>query len=99
MKRPLTYVRAAIVTLAIAASIPSLSFAADASECTKPVNLNKADSVTLSKCVAGLGPKKAEAIVAYRTEHGGKFKSVDEIASIKGIGQKRAEKLKPQLTV
>ena len=99
MKRPQSYVRAAVAALAIAVSIPSLSFAADASTCTQPVNINKADAAVLSECVTGLGPKKAEAIVAYRTEHGGKFKSVDEIASVKGIGTKRAEKLKSQLTV
>lgn len=99
MKRPQSYVRAAVVALALAVSLPSLSFAAEASTCTKPVNLNKADATVLNDCVTGLGPKKAEAIVAYRTEHGGKFKTVDEIASIKGIGAKRAEKLKPQLTV
>ncbi len=99
MKRPQSYVRAAVAALAIAVSIPSLSFAADASTCVKPVNLNKADVTILSECVTGLGPKKAEAIVAYRTEHDGKFKSVDEIASVKGIGPKRAEKLKSQLIV
>jgi competence protein ComEA len=99
MKRPRSYVRAAIATLAIAVSIPSLSLAADAITCTTPVNINKADASVLSECVTGLGPKKAEAIVAYRTEHGGKFKSVDEIAFVKGIGSKRAEKFKSQLTV
>ena len=99
MIRPQSYVRAAVAALAIAVSIPSLSFAADASTCTTPVNINTADATVLSECVAGLGPKKADAIVAYRTEHGGKFKSVDELASVKGIGTKRAEKLKPQLTV
>lgn len=99
MKRPQSYVRAAVAALAIAVSLPSLSFAADASTCTKPVNINKADATVLSECVTGLGPKKAELIVAYRTEHGGKFKTVDELGSVKSIGPKRAEKLKPQLTV
>ena len=99
MKCPQSYVRAAVAALAIAVSVSSLSFAAESSVCTKPVNINKVDVPVLSECVTGLGPKKAEAIVAYRTEHGGKFKSVDEIAQVKGIGTKRAEKLKPQLTV
>jgi len=30
---------------------------------------------------------KAEAIVAYRKEHGG-FKSADQLADVKGIGDK-----------
>ena len=99
MKRPQSCVRAAMAALVIAASIPSLSFAADASTCTQPVNISTADAKLLVECVKGLGPKKAEAIITYRTEHGGKFTSVDEISNVPGIGPKRAEKLKSQLTV
>jgi len=49
------------------------------------VNINKADVKTLST-LKGLGPKKARAIVAYREEHG-RFKSVEDLNQVKGIGK------------
>jgi len=48
--------------------------------------------------LSGIGPAKAQAILDYRTQHGG-FKSVDELKDVKGIGARRFEKLKPELTV
>ncbi len=99
MKRPQSYVRAAVAALAIAVSIPSLSFAADASPtCDPKTNINTAPAETISRCVKGVGPSTAEAIVAYRTAKGN-FKSVADIAAVKRIGEKRAAKLAPQLTV
>ena len=50
------------------------------------VNINQADSATLSSALVGIGDKKAEAIVAYRKANG-PFKSVDELAKVKGIGE------------
>ena len=48
--------------------------------------------------VPGIGPTKAQAIVDHRSAHG-PFKSVDDLKSVKGIGAKRLEKLRPELTV
>jgi len=61
------------------------------------LNLNTA---TIDELVAlsGIGPAKAQAIVDYRTQHGG-FKTVEELKDVKGIGAKRFEKLKADLTV
>ena len=50
------------------------------------VNINKADAVTLSAELVGIGQKKAEAIVAYR-EANGPFKSAEDLANVKGIGE------------
>jgi competence protein ComEA len=50
-----------------------------------PVNVNKADATTIAKALDGVGMTKARAIVAYRDEHG-PFKSVAELANVKGIG-------------
>lgn len=52
-----------------------------------PVNINKADAGAISEALTGIGPKKAEAIVQYRTEHGD-FKSLDELEKVSGIGEK-----------
>jgi competence protein ComEA len=45
-----------------------------------------------------VGIKKAEAIVAYRSEHG-PFKSVDELVNVKGIGDKMLEQLWSQVSL
>ena len=46
----------------------------------------------------GVGPSTADAIIEYRDAHG-KFKTVDELANVKGIGDKKLEKLSNDLTV
>lgn len=57
------------------------------------ININTADAQTLQE-LNGIGPTYAERIVAYREENG-PFTSVEELMEIKGIGEKRLEKLKP----
>ena len=49
------------------------------------VDINSADAATLDRVLNGVGPSKAEAIVAHRKQHGA-FKSADELAEVKGIG-------------
>ena len=55
-----------------------------------PVNINTADAQTLSTSLKGIGQKKAEAIIQYRKKNGN-FSSVDELASVSGIGPKILE--------
>jgi len=61
------------------------------------IDLNKADVAMLSGSFKGIGKKRAEAIIAYRENHKG-FKSIEELAEVKGFGQKfidtNREKLK-----
>ena len=45
----------------------------------------------------GVGPATAEKIIQWRTEHGG-FSSVDDLAEVPGIGPKKLEALRPQVT-
>jgi competence protein ComEA len=61
------------------------------------VNLNTATKDELV-ALPGIGPAKAQAIIDHRVAHG-PFKSVEELKDVKGIGAKRFEKLKPELTV
>jgi competence protein ComEA len=66
------------------------------------IDLNKADAKTLSKSVKGIGQKRAEAVVKYREDHG-KFKSIEDLAKVKGFGhrfvQSHLSKLKEVFTV
>ncbi len=61
------------------------------------VNLNTASKDELV-ALPGIGPAKAQAIIDYRKAHGA-FKSVEELKDVKGIGAKRYEKLKGEITV
>ena len=64
----------------------------------EPVNINTADAATLAAGLQGIGMSKAEAIVAYRTEHG-PFKSVDDLVQVKGVGDKTLETNRTNLTI
>lgn len=61
------------------------------------VDLNSATVVEL-EAVKGIGPAKAKAIVDYR-EKSGPFKSIEDLKSVKGFGDKTIKKLEPELTV
>ncbi|MDD9819054.1 MAG: ComEA family DNA-binding protein [Gammaproteobacteria bacterium] len=61
------------------------------------VNINTADAATLA-LIKGIGQAKARAIVSYREENG-EFKSIDELADVRGIGPVIIEKNREFLTV
>ncbi len=61
----------------------------------KQIDLNSASLDQLST-LPGIGEKKAEAILEYRTEKGG-FTSVEELKEVKGIGDRLFEKIKPRI--
>lgn len=60
------------------------------------VNINTATQSQL-EAVKGLGPVKAKAIITHR-ETAGKFKSVDDLDKVKGIGKATVDKLRAELT-
>ncbi|MDD5277506.1 MAG: helix-hairpin-helix domain-containing protein [Methylovulum sp.] len=55
-----------------------------------PVNINTADAKTISDALSGIGPKKAEAIIKYRTEKH-PFKTLEDLLDVPGIGEKTLE--------
>jgi competence ComEA-like helix-hairpin-helix protein len=63
----------------------------------KPVNINSATSEELQQ-VPGIGPATAEKILQMRKSYGA-FKSVDDLLAIRGLGQKRLDKMRKYLTV
>ncbi|PCM45013.1 ComEA family DNA-binding protein [Marinobacter sp. ANT_B65] len=61
------------------------------------ININSADAVTLTS-LDGIGHNKAEAIVAYR-EANGPFKTPEDLAKVKGIGERTVEKNAERISV
>ncbi|MBF4163323.1 ComEA family DNA-binding protein [Nocardioides acrostichi] len=61
------------------------------------VNLNTADQATL-ETLPGIGPVTAQAILAWRQEHGS-FTSVDELLEVSGIGEATLADVSPLVTV
>jgi competence protein ComEA len=85
----------ALTLLCLVGSAPA--FAGTAKEPVSKVNLNTATADQLAS-VPGLGPKLAARIVEQRQKSGG-FKSVEDILSVKGIGEKSFAKIQGHLTV
>ena len=78
--------------LAFSLLVPTWVFAAS------PVDINTADAAALAEVIKGVGPAKAQAIVAYREKHG-PFKSVEDLTLVSGIGTKTIENNRDNLTV
>mgnify|MGYP002655970985 CR=1 FL=1 len=66
-------------------------------EKSQGVNVNQADAAEL-QTINGIGPAKAEAIIAYREENG-EFQQIEDLRKISGFGEKTVERLKSQLIV
>ncbi len=60
------------------------------------VNINTANINELES-LKGIGKAKAETIIEYRKQH--KFKKIEDIMKVKGIGKKLFEKIKDEISV
>ena len=79
----MTTARTYLYSILLALGAPICAFAG-------PVNVNTADAETISAELQGIGLAKAQAIVAYRKQHG-PFKSRAELTQVKGIGARTVE--------
>jgi len=61
------------------------------------ININKASQSELES-LSGIGPSKARAIIAYRTDNGN-FNSPSELLMVKGIGPKIFQKIENDIEV
>lgn len=77
--------------LAILALVPVIAWAG-------PVDLNTADAATLARELKGIGPARAEAIVAWR-EANGPFRSPEELVRVQGIGDRVLEENRESIIV
>lgn len=58
------------------------------------VDINSA-SLTQLTTLKGIGEKKAQAIIDYRTAHGS-FKNVNDLSQVKGIGAKMVARIEAE---
>ncbi|MDG9883159.1 helix-hairpin-helix domain-containing protein [Pseudomonas putida CSV86] len=101
-----TYLASLLITLFGILSLPLNAAPANPAAAAAPsvqaesdrLDLNKADAMALQSQLSGIGKSKAEAIVAYREEHGD-FASIDELLEIKGIGKALLDRNRDKLTV
>lgn len=63
----------------------------------RKINVNRATKTELMT-LPGVGETTAERILLYRDESGS-FKSIHDLKKVKGIGEKKFEKLKPYIEV
>ncbi len=61
------------------------------------INVNRATLEQLTT-LNGIGPKKAEAIIDYREEHG-PFRQLEDMLNITGIGEKTFASFKENITI
>ncbi|MFQ6674075.1 MAG: ComEA family DNA-binding protein, partial [Fidelibacterota bacterium] len=64
---------------------------------TEKINLNTATEAELMS-LPGIGPAMAKRILAYRQNYGD-FGSVEDLANVKGIGEKTIGKLRDLVTL
>ena len=62
------------------------------------ININTANAEQIATTMTGIGDNKAKAIVEYRKSHG-KFKSLDDLENVDGVGLKTVEKNKDKITL
>jgi competence protein ComEA len=67
------------------------------SNLTEKVNLNTA-SIEQLQTLPGIGPSLAKTILDYRTKSG-KFTRIEELLNVKGMGEKKFQKIKDRLVV
>ncbi|KZE68443.1 hypothetical protein AWM68_16330 [Fictibacillus phosphorivorans] len=65
------------------------------SQTSDVININSADEALL-QTLNGVGPAKAQNIIAYREEHG-PFTSLEQLMEVRGIGEKTIEQWKDKI--
>ncbi|RRJ67856.1 helix-hairpin-helix domain-containing protein [Paenibacillus oralis] len=87
--------QAAGTAAASTAGSPASSAAPQQQVDTSLISINQAGLTELQD-IPGIGEKKAQAIIDYRTAHG-PFASLSDLTKVKGIGDKMLGKMKPYI--
>ncbi|MCK4260465.1 MAG: helix-hairpin-helix domain-containing protein [Halanaerobiales bacterium] len=86
-----------VSTTTSGAGIYTFSSSSTTSSSSKKISINSASKEQL-ETISGVGPNKAEAIIRYR-EQNGRFRKLEDLKKVGGIGEKTFEKLKDQITL
>jgi competence protein ComEA len=81
------------LTLILLFSVPAIS-----AQSAARININTASAEQIASTMSGVGESKAKAIVQYRKSNG-KFKSMQDLEQVDGIGAKTIEKNKDKITL
>lgn len=76
----------------------ALMFAAPVLAVDEVVDINTADAAELARVLDGVGPSKADAIIAHRDKFG-PFTDVDELRYVKGIGAATVERNREKMSI
>jgi len=94
------WMKVAIATLVF--TIAPLALAVEAPQSTTQqvtqLDINAADATAIAAALDGVGMVKAREIVAYR-EMFGKFRSIDELVEVRGIGAVTVEKNRHRIVI
>ena len=74
------------------------SSAMSAQAIAEKININTANAEQISTAMTGIGDSKAKAIVEYRKSQG-KFKSIQDLENVDGIGIKTVERNKDNISL
>ncbi|MDQ2078057.1 ComEA family DNA-binding protein [Marinimicrobium sp. ABcell2] len=86
-----------VFSLFLFCALAPMAAADEAPAALESVNINSADVETLVT-LSGIGPARAEAIIAWR-EANGDFVSVDQLVEVRGIGESTVEANREVLSV
>ena len=94
------WLRAAFVVLILSIAPSGLAIEApqDTTQEETQLDINSADATTIAAALEGVGIVRAQEIVAYR-EMFGKFRSIDELTEVQGIGPATVEKNRHRILI
>jgi competence protein ComEA len=88
--------RGFVVTIMLMLGLVPSARAADKTSLEGVININTASPEEL-RLLSGIGPARIRNILAYRQKH--PFRTVEELARIKGVGRKTVRRLRLHLAV
>ena len=86
------WLTALTAALWLACSLPAL---AEDELKVEPINVNEASAELLAE-LPGIGPSKADAIIAEREAHG-PYKDLEDLTRVKGVGQNTVARLADEI--